>query len=33
MNRKSYPTDVKDDEGALVVPYWTLMTEAAPQRD
>src|SRR5215813_13657120 len=33
MNRKSYPSDVSDDEWALVAPYLTLMTEEAPQRD
>jgi transposase len=32
MNRKPYPSDVSDDEWAFVVPYLTLMTEAAPQR-
>ncbi len=31
--RKPYPSDVSDDEWSLVVPYLTLMTEAAPQRD
>ena len=31
--RKSYPFDVSDDEWSLVVPYLTLMTEAAPQRE
>lgn len=31
--RKPYPSDVSDEEWALVVPYLTLMTEAAPQRD
>ena len=30
--RKPYPSDVSDEEWALVVPYLTLMTEAAPQR-
>jgi transposase len=30
--RKPYPTDVSDDEWAFVVPYLTLMREAAPQR-
>ena len=30
--RKPYPSDVDDDEWALVVPYLTLMDEAAPQR-
>jgi transposase len=33
MNRKTYPTDVSDDEWAFVAPYLTLMTEDAPQRD
>jgi transposase len=32
MNRKSYPTDVSDDEWAFVAPYLTLMTQDAPQR-
>jgi len=32
MNRKAYPSDVSDDEWALVAPYLTLMTEAAPPR-
>jgi transposase len=31
-NRKPYPSDVSDDEWALVAPYLTLMTEDAPQR-
>ncbi len=26
------PSDVNDDEWALVAPYLTLMTEVAPQR-
>ena len=30
--RKPYPSDVRDEEWALVVPYLTLMTESAPQR-
>jgi transposase len=30
--RKSYPTDVSDDEWALVAPYLTLMAEEALQR-
>jgi transposase len=30
--RKSYPTDVSDDEWAFVAPYLSLMTEEAPQR-
>ena len=33
MEQKVYPSDVTDDEWALVAPYLTLMTEAAPQRD
>src|SRR5262249_5848343 len=32
MTRKPYPSDVSDDEWALVAPYLTLMTEEAPQR-
>lgn len=31
--RKSYPSDVSDDEWAFVAPYLTLMSEDAPQRD
>jgi transposase len=31
--RKPYPSDVTDDEWSLVVPYLTLMTEEAPQRE
>jgi transposase len=31
-DRKPYGSDVSDDEWALVAPYLTLMTEAAPQR-
>lgn len=30
--RKSYPTDVSDEEWAFVAPYLTLMDEDAPQR-
>jgi transposase len=30
--RKSYPSDVTDEEWAFVAPYLTLMTLAAPQR-
>lgn len=30
--RKPYPSDVSDEEWAFVVPYLTLMTPAAPQR-
>jgi transposase len=33
QSRKPYPTDVSDDEWAFVVPYLTLMTLDAPQRD
>jgi transposase len=33
MNRKAYPSDVSDEEWALVAPYLTLMIEDAPQRD
>ena len=32
MKRKPYPSDVTDEEWALVAPYLTLMTEDAPQR-
>jgi transposase len=31
--RKPYPSDVSDDEWALVAPYLTLMSEDAPQRE
>jgi transposase len=33
MARKPYPSDGSDEEWALVVPYLTLMTEGAPQRE
>lgn len=33
MQRKAYPSDVSDEEWALVVPYVTLMIEEAPQRE
>jgi transposase len=33
MDRKAYPSDVSDEEWALVAPYLTLMTEDAPQRE
>ena len=33
MNRKTYPSDVSDEEWAFVAPYLTLMREDAPQRD
>jgi transposase len=32
MNRKPYPSDVRDDEWAFVAPYLTLMRPDAPQR-
>ena len=32
MERRAYASDVSDEEWALVAPYVTLMTEAAPQR-
>jgi transposase len=32
MNRKPYPSDVSDEEWALVAPYLTLMKTDAPQR-
>lgn len=32
MERKAYPSDVSDEEWALVAPYLTLMTQDAPQR-
>src|SRR3954453_15966360 len=31
--RKAYPSDVSDEEWALVAPYLTLLREDAPQRD
>jgi transposase len=31
--RKAYPSDVSDEEWQFVVPYLTLMSEDAPQRD
>ena len=31
--RRPYPSDVTDDEWALIAPCLTLMTENAPQRD
>jgi len=31
-SRKPYPSDVTDEEWAFVLPYLTLMNEAAPQR-
>jgi transposase len=33
MDRRAYPSDVSDEEWALVTSYLTLMTEDAPQRD
>jgi transposase len=33
MGRKAYPSDISDEEWALVAPYLTLMSEDAPQRD
>lgn len=33
MERNAYPSDVSDEEWALVAPYLTLMTEDAPQRE
>jgi transposase len=33
MERKSYPSDVSDDEWSFVAPYLTLMKEDAPQRE
>jgi len=32
MERKGYPSDVNDEEGAFAAPYLTLMDEDAPQR-
>ena len=32
MDRRSYPSDVSDDEWALCAPYLTLMDPNAPQR-
>ncbi len=32
MKRQAYPSDVTDEEWAFIVPYLTLMTEEAPQR-
>ena len=31
--RKSYPSDVSDEEWSFCAPYLTLMKEEAPQRD
>jgi transposase len=33
MSKKTYPSDVTDDEWAFVAPYLILMKEDAPQRD
>jgi transposase len=33
MARKPYPSDVSDEEWNFVVPYLTLMSENAPQRE
>jgi transposase len=33
MRKKSYPSDVSDEEWALMAPYLSLMTEEAPQRE
>jgi len=33
LSRKPYPSDVSDDEWAFVLPYLTLMTPDAPQRE
>jgi transposase len=33
LERAVYPSDVSDDEWQYVVPYLTLMTEEAPQRE
>jgi transposase len=33
MQRKAYPSDVSDEEWALMAPYLTLMREEAPQRE
>ncbi|RIK52135.1 MAG: IS5/IS1182 family transposase, partial [Chloroflexi bacterium] len=33
MERTAYPSDVSDEEWALVAPYLTLMSEEAPQRE
>jgi len=32
-NRKSYPSDVSDEEWAFVAPYLALVREDAPQRN
>jgi transposase len=33
MERKTYPSDVSNEEWAFVAPYLTLMTQEAPQRE
>jgi transposase len=33
VKRKAYPSDVSDEEWMFVMPYLTLMSEAAPQRE
>src|SRR5947207_1629905 len=33
MRKEAYPSDVSNEEWALVAPYVTLMTEKAPQRE
>jgi len=33
MERRSYPSDVSDEEWAFVAPYLTLMKEDVPQRE
>lgn len=33
IERKAYPSDVNDEEWLFVMPYLTLMTEEAPQRE
>jgi transposase len=32
-NRKSYPSDVSDEEWSFCAPYLMLMNEQAPQRE
>ena len=33
MERKTYLSDVSDEEWSFVAPYLSLMTDKAPQRD
>ena len=33
MERKAYPSDIRDEGWGLVAPYLTLMTEETPQHD